>query len=65
MSEQPTVQQTAKTFPCASCGAKLEFAPEIKRIKRDTARISPSSFQNCLKILTLGITSYKLIYNIQ
>ncbi|MEI6704243.1 MAG: hypothetical protein WCL71_12020 [Deltaproteobacteria bacterium] len=31
--------------------------------------ISPSSFQNCLKILseilTLGITSYKLIYNIQ
>jgi hypothetical protein len=28
-------------------------------------RISPSSFQNCLKILTLGITSYKLIYNIQ
>jgi len=54
MSEQPTVQLAAKTFPCASCGAKLEFAPGIKR---DTARISPSSFQNCLNKLSENIDS--------
>ena len=33
MSEQPTVQQTAKTFPCPSCGAKLEFAPGKSAMK--------------------------------
>lgn len=33
MNDQPVVQQEAKTFPCSSCGAKLEYAPGKSALK--------------------------------